>query len=355
SKARNKKVYIALNLMPYSSLLNQVEQTLWQIRNQACFPDAFIVSDPGVIMLCKEITPNVALHLSTQTGTFNHRALSFWKEQGISRAVLPRELSVAQITELTSKKIMETEIFVHGAMCVSISGRCLMGAYIGSRHPNFGDCSQPCRLKYKVAPIGSGEEDYGEWLQAEETERGLHLFNSRDLCCISILPKLIAAGVHSLKIEGRNKSIHYVASVVKTYRAALDAYIKNPENYTVSRAWIDELDSVEHRPYTTGFYENEMMLQEVYSSKAASTHRAIGTVKGVLEGGIPVIDIKNSFSADDELEVLPVQQSLSSYMIKFSHLTDLSGNYLKRAPSNRLVLGHGGVKLRSGDMLRMKL
>jgi putative protease len=228
-----------------------------------------------------------------------------------------------------------------------------MGAYMGGRHPNHGDCPQPCRYKYRIAPLQDGSDKQGEWIDAEESENGLYLLNSRDLCTIDILPRILATGVHSLKIEGRNKSIHYVASVVKTYRAALDACLSDPENYHVRDEWRQSFESVEHRPYTTGFLAGETMLQEVFSSKASSGSRVLGIVKGLIEGGIPVIDVKNSFSAGDALEVLPVQQSLSPYPVTFTSLSDLAGNPVQRAPSSRLVLGHGAQRLRVGDMFRV--
>ena len=353
AKSRGKKVYAALNIMPDTERLALVRELLKQIEKGAGIPDAFIISDPGVLVLCREILPQVQLHLSTQTGVFNYEALKFWKEQGIVRAVLPRELSLEQISDLTSRQIMETEAFVHGAMCVSVSGRCLLGAYLGGRHPNLGDCPQPCRFRYRIKPVEEdcrGDSEVG-WFDAEETEKGVYLLNSRDLCTIEILPDLIAAGLDSLKIEGRNKSIHYVASVVKIYRTALNSYEEKKE-YTIDPQWKMELEKVEHRPYTTGFYKGEAELQEVFSSKASTSSRVIGVVKGLLNGGIPVIDVKNSFNVEDILEVLPVRRAQSSFQITLSELSDLVGNQLLKAPSNRFVLCRGSEKLYPGDMLR---
>lgn len=350
---RSKKVYIALNIMPDDRRLDEVESTLHRIKNLGFLPDAFIISDPGVLLLCKKILPQVALHLSTQTGSCNSLSLQFWKTQGISRVVLPRELNLTQISRLSHLKQVETEIFVHGAMCVSISGRCLLGAYLNGRHPNMGDCPQPCRFQYSISSVEPSSQDNCSF-DAEEDKNGVYLLNSKDLCTLSILPAIIAAGVNSLKIEGRNKSIHYVASVVKTYREALDTCLKDPQNYVVHKEWIDELEKIEHRPYTTGFYGEDSIMQEVFSSKAASNSRVIGIVKGVLEGGIPVIDVKNSFAVSEVLEVLPVKRYSSSYNISFSHFTDLSGNRVQKIPSNRLLCGHGAsVRLYPGDMLRM--
>ena len=245
-------------------------------------------------------------------------------------------------------------MFIHGAMCVSISGRCLMGAYFSGRHPNRGDCPQPCRWKYRIMPLPSetGKPLQERWLDAEEGSDGTYLLNARDLCTIDILPDLIRSGVTALKIEGRNKSAHYIAAVVKTYRAAIDLFIRRPQAYRVPDEWKSLLASIDHRPYTTGFYTGELAMQEVFSSKADSIARIVGVVKGHLEGNVPVIDVKNSFSADETLEVLPVSHRRAPFFVTFSRCTDLCGNVIARIPSNRLVAVHGTEPLHTGDMLR---
>lgn len=354
AKRSNKKIYAALNLMPDQKKIPDVKKTLESLRDKNCAPDAFIISDPGVLELCKEYLPDTELHLSTQTGTFNLLSIKFWKKQGISRVVLPREFTIEQIKEVCSSRIMDTEIFIHGAMCVSISGRCLLGAYIGQRHPNHGDCPQPCRYKYRIE-ISEKTKEETEWIDAEESSEGVFLLNSKDLCTISILPQLISTGVNSLKIEGRNKSTHYVASVVRVYRAAIDSYYSDPDNYKVRSEWQKELDSLDHRNYTTGFYNGETVLQDVFSSKSQVTSRIIGVVKAILPGGLPVIDVKNSFSVGEIFEVIPVQQSIEPFSLSIVKITDLSGNPLERAPSSRLVIGHSECQLRIGDMLRKRI
>ncbi len=350
----DKKVYVALNLMPDQSKIPVVQNTLKSIKDAGCIPDAFIISDPGVMTLCKDLLPDVEIHLSTQTGTFNLLSLEFWKKQGVTRAVLPREFTLEQINEVCQSQIMETEVFIHGAMCVSISGRCLLGAYIGGRHPNYGDCPQPCRYQYRLRLIQ--EKDKEELcIDAEESAEGVYLLNSKDLCSISILPQILSTGVDSLKIEGRNKSAHYVASVVKVYRSAIDNCINDPRNFKVLSEWQKELDSLDHRTYTTGFYDGENVLQDVFSSKSAVSSRIIGTVKALLPGSLPVIDVKNSFSANEKIEIIPVQQSIAPYPLVFNRITDLSGNVIVRAPSNRLIIGYSDQQLRIGDMLRQKI
>jgi len=348
----NGKVYAALNLMPDQSTIPVVRELLVKLNEKKSIPDAFIISDPGVLVLCKEILPSAVLHLSTQTGTFNLVSLDFWKKQGVARAVLPREFTLSQICEASKANIVETEIFIHGAMCVSISGRCLLGAYLGERHPNRGDCPQPCRYRYRLSPVQSENENTGIWFDAEESDDGVYLLNSKDLCTIDILPQIIASGVNSLKIEGRNKSVHYVASVVRVYRAAIDSCLNDSGNYRVLPQWRKELDALEHRTYSTGFYNGELLIQDVFSSKASAKSRVIGTIKAILPGGLPVVDVKNSFGSGEELEIIPVQQSLEPYPVQFTKITDLSGNQIERAPSSRLVIGITEKCLRIGDMIR---
>ncbi|MBN1757781.1 MAG: U32 family peptidase C-terminal domain-containing protein [Chitinispirillaceae bacterium] len=352
--AGNRRIYFALNIMPGPEQIPEIESLVRKLRLDTLLPDAFIVSDPGVVHLCRELIPDVPLHLSTQTGTFNQRSLRFWQQQGIRRVVLPRELNLKQISDLASTGILETEIFIHGAMCVSVSGRCLMGAYFSGRHPNRGDCPQPCRWSYRITPLmsDSGNPLQEPWLEAEENNNGTYLLNARDLCTIEILPGLIRSGVTALKIEGRNKSAHYIAAVVKTYRAAIDLFIRNPQEYTVPDEWKTLLASIDHRPYTTGFYTGELQMQEVFSSKATSASRIVGVVKGHLKENLPVIDVKNSFSIDETLEVLPVNQSRTPFPVSISRCTDLCGNVLDRISSNRVIAVHSSESLQRGDMLR---
>ncbi|MBN1577628.1 MAG: U32 family peptidase [Chitinispirillaceae bacterium] len=352
--ARQRKLYVAFNIMPDRQRLTAMEKLLRKLAGAGTLPDAFIVSDPGVIQFCKEIALPSSLHLSTQTGTFNERSLAFWKEQGIQRVILPRELPLTQIAGLAASGLLETEAFIHGAMCVSISGRCLMGAYLEGRHPNRGDCPQPCRWKYRITPVSENDDSVSEVkrLDVEENEEGAYLLNSCDLCTIGILPDIIRSGVTALKIEGRNKSAHYVAAVVKTYRAAMDAWFSHPGTYSVAGEWKRLLESIEHRPYTTGFYTGEISMQEVFISKAASATRIVGVVKALLPEGLPVIDVKNSFTIREPLEILPVNQTRMPFPVTVSRLTDLSGNEISRALSNRLVVAHGAACIQTGDILR---
>jgi putative protease len=235
-------------------------------------------------------------------------------------------------------------------MCVSISGRCLLGAYVAGRHPNRGDCPQPCRLSYRITAEHPGAMQQRAFI-AEEGERGVYLLNAKDLCTLPILPALAATGVSALKIEGRTKSVHYLVAVVRTYRQALDKAISDPAGYAPDPAWIAELDRIDHRPYTTGFYTGEYRLQSVAEAKTASKTRAVGMVKGFTESGNPVIDVKNPFDAGEELQVCPAQPAASPYTLRVERLTDLAGRAIDRAVTNCLAVIPGAA-LKRADLLR---
>jgi U32 family peptidase len=351
------RIYVAVNTMPDDDGLARIDCLLSLLAKASEFPDAFIISDPGVLTICKKHCSNVPLHLSTQTGTFNSASALFWKSQGVNRIILPREMSLEEIASFVKKTGMETEVFVHGAMCVSISGRCLLGAYLGKRHPNRGDCPQTCRLEYRIAPC-EGKIESDQWLTVEEEsgktadENKAYILNSKDLNTVSILPQIVSTGVKSLKIEGRNKSSHYVASVVKVYREALDAYSKDPGNYSVRSEWIDILNSLEHRTYTTGFYTGEYFMQETGSSREASNARMVGTVKAVTDNGEAIIDVKNPFGVLETLNVLPVRRNRIPFELHPVLLTDIDRNPIDRAITNRVVMLTAKETLRVGDMLR---
>lgn len=355
ARARGKRVYAALNLMPNGEDIVGVREYLQGLAG-GDYPDALIVSDPGVVRLCRAIVPQTELHLSTQSGVCNREALAFWAEQGVRRVVAPRELKVTQIAELCDGGLCELEVFVHGAMCMSVSGRCLLDAYLTGRHANRGDCSQPCRLRYQIAPLkpsADGDVPAGEWLTVEQSAGEAHLLNSMDLCALPVLPALIQAGVRGLKIEGRTKSEHYVATVTKVYRAAIDAFFLAPSAYTVRQEWTDELDCIEHRPYTTGFYGDDYHLQAVHASKAPLKTRLAGIVKAVMACGDVVVDVRNTFVAGRALQVAPVGVDRSALCVTVSAIRDMDGATVERATANRVVRISTDSPLRVGDMLRL--
>ena len=248
----NKKVYMTLNIYAYDEDLKNLHQNLEVIKD--AHPDALIVSDFGILNIIKKELPDIDIHISTQTNTLNSEAVKFWKDFGASRVILARELSIKQISEIRKNvPDIELEVFVHGAQCVSLSGRCLLSDYMthGERKANHGGCSQPCRWKYKLLE----ETRPGEYYEIEETARGTHILSTKDLALINYIPKLIEAGVDSFKIEGRTKSLYYVSAVAKAYRKAIDSYYNNePVN---EQEMFNQLLKIGNRGYTTGFYLDE--------------------------------------------------------------------------------------------------
>jgi putative protease len=347
-----KRIYATLNSMPGDEQIIEIEALVKKIAAGNDFPDALIVSDPGVVALCREHAPAIRIHLSTQTGTFNSRSIAFWRDQGVKRIVLPREMSLAEIAAMRTINGVETEVFIHGAMCVSISGRCLLGAYMAGRHPNRGDCPQPCRLRYRITHIPDETSDIPLSFDAEETDNGVFLLNSKDLNTLAILPQIITAGVASLKIEGRNKSLHYISSVVKVYRAALDRCMQTPGGYTPDASWSEELDRIDHRPYTTGFYTGEYQMQAPFGTKVASAVRVVGVVREMMAENRMVVDVKNTFVSGEKLDVLPIRKTSIHETTLIGRITDLQGLSLDCAITNRLVVVETVQQLHRGDILR---
>ncbi|MFW5960639.1 MAG: peptidase U32 family protein [Chitinivibrionales bacterium] len=349
----NRRVYLTLNTMPDDVQMRGVKETLEGIKFEGSLPDALIVSDPGVVRLCRRILPEVPLHLSTQTGTFNAEAMEFWREAGVARVILPRELTADEIRKYSRSGITETEIFVHGAMCMSISGRCLMSAWMNKRHPNTGGCSHPCRFRYRIIPLEGGRDELQECgFDVSESEKGVYIMNSKDLNTLPVLPDLIKTGVDSLKIEGRNKSIHYVSSVVRIYREAIDKAYTDPEWYRVSEEWERELEGIEHREYTTGFYFGERELQSTESSKQAGRVRVVGMVKEVTQDDEMIVDVKNPFYKGEALSVMPSGFKRKTFMASFDEILSFSGEVLEKALTNRIVRVKSEHRLCRGDMIR---
>jgi putative protease len=346
------RLYCALNIWANEEQLHALEELLDQMRACGSAPDAFIVSDPGIIALCRRKMPGTALHMSTQHGTCNTEAMRFWASQGITRFVLPRELDCTQIRTLTDAGIAETEVFIHGAMCVSVSGRCLLGAYMHGRHPNHGDCPQPCRYAYDIHVHDAQESDQQSAFQIEETSQGTHILNAKDLNTIDILDSIVATGVHAVKIEGRHKSVHYVASVVRTYRHALDTLKAHDAAYHVRPQWHQQLDAVVHRPYTTGFYAHEYVLQDIHDTRHRSSMRICGVVKETTQDGAAVIDVKHPFHTGDTVHVLPARKNTECFSVHILACSDLNARALSRALTNRIVTIRTSRPLHRGDLLR---
>ncbi|AEF95054.1 peptidase U32 [Desulfotomaculum nigrificans CO-1-SRB] len=300
--SRNVKVYVAINIYAHNPDLEKLPSYLEFLARAGV--DAVIASDPGVIDMTLRLQPGLPIHLSTQANTTNWASAAFWQRLGLQRVVLARELSLAEIKEIGARVDVELEAFVHGAMCMSYSGRCLLSNFLTGRDANRGDCAQSCRWRYYLVE----EKRPGQYFPVEEDSRGTYFMSSKDLCLLDYIPQLAAAGVTSFKIEGRMKSIHYLATVVKIYRQALDSYLKNPAAYTVKPEWMDEITKVSHREYTTGFLLGDQgRTATVEPGQSSYTRRAsfVGLVLGQDEAtGRLVVEQRNNFKVGEELEAL---------------------------------------------------
>ena len=329
----NVKIYLACNIYSRNHEQSQIKTFLEKIGRIQ--PDAVIISDPGIIMLAQEIIPHIDIHLSTQANTTNFNTTRFWQKLGVKRVNLARELSLDEIDEIAQNAQIETETFIHGAMCISYSGRCLLSNVLSNRDSNRGLCSHPCRWKYAVVE----ELRPNEFHPLMEDSRGSYIFNSKDLCMIDHIPALINAQISSLKIEGRMKGINYLASVVKTYRNAIDAYMENPKGYVVKEEWRRELFQVYHRAYSTGFYfgsseEQSPNYQNIHQGKI---HSFIGKVLACMGGNRFLVEIRNKINKNDRIEILtPKEPAMESDILK---LSDPDQNLIENAqPNTRAIM-----------------
>lgn len=299
---RGKKAYLTVNIYAHNEDIKPFEEYLNKIKDIDI--DAFIVSDPGIMMLIREAIPDAELHLSTQANMTNFKTAEFWHNQGVKRIVIARELTFNEIIELKSNlpEGMELEAFVQGAMCISYSGRCLLSNFMIERDANRGQCAHPCRWKYSLVE----EKRPGEYFPMEEDDRGTYILNSRDLCMIEHIPEIINAGIESAKIEGRMKSVFYVATVVGAYRRAIDAYYEDPEGYKFNPEWMAELKKVSHREFTTGFYFDKPTNKDQNYQTSAYTrdYSFVGLVKDYdEETGMALVEQRNKMSIGEEIEV----------------------------------------------------
>ncbi|MDF2546512.1 MAG: peptidase [Anaerosolibacter sp.] len=300
---RGKKVYVTLNIIPHNEDLQELPGYLQKLNDLGI--DALILSDPGTLMYVKQYAPDLEIHLSTQANNTNFMSARFWYEQGIRRIILARELSFQEIKETRDNipQDLELEAFIHGAMCISYSGRCLLSNYMANRDANRGECAHPCRWQYYLVE----EKRPGECMPVFEDENGTYFFNSKDLCMIQYIPELIESGLSSLKIEGRMKSVYYVANIVRIYREAIDQYYKLGSGYQYSPQWLDEIKKASHRDFTTGFYVDKPGPQEqIYGTSAyVREYDFVGLVLDYdEETQIAVIEQRNRIFQGDELEII---------------------------------------------------
>jgi U32 family peptidase len=348
----NVRCYLAVNIFPHNEDIKPLTEYLTKVKSIGI--DGLIVSDPGVISLAKEIMPDIELHLSTQANMTNYKTAEFWYQMGIRRLVLARELSLSEIAEIRSKMPieMELEAFGHGAMCMSYSGRCLLSNFMVGRDANRGNCAHPCRYKYALVE----EKRPGEYLPIEEDSRGTYILNANDLCMIEYIPQMEKAGISSLKIEGRMKSIFYVAIVVGAYRKAIDTYYADPDHYEFRQEWMNELQKASHRAFTTGFYFHQPSAegQNIETSNYARDYTFTGIVKKYDETSrIALVEQRNKMSIGETIEVFgPRRESFEQVLYQ---MTDIEGTTLLSAPHpQQMLLIKMDHKVQPNDMLRKR-
>ncbi len=310
--SRNRRVYVTVNVFPRGNDLENLPaylKTLEEIK-----VDALIVSDPGVIILARRYAPGVALHLSTQANTTNYLSVRFWKDHGITRVNLARELSWEEIRHIREKTSIEIELFVHGSMCMAYSGRCVLSSFLTGRSANLGDCAQPCRWSYALVE----EKRPGQYFPVITDDRGTYILSSKDLCLLPCMKELLDAGIDAFKLEGRMRGVLAVATMVRIYRAAIDSYLSDPENFSVNPLWMEELKKISHREYFPGPFFKRDVDEDCNTFTSLSYIRPFtlaGIVKRVIsrsgpEGTTAMIEVRNRIRAGTTLEFLGQKDSI---------------------------------------------
>ncbi len=326
------KAYLTLNIFGFNSDIKALEQSMDVIADSN--PDALIISDVGIMRLAKKYMPNTDIHVSTQANILNYEAVCFWQDMGATRAILARELPIKDVAEIKQRvPEMELECFIHGAQCVSFSGRCLLSDYMtnGERKANSGNCSQPCRWSYKLVE----ETRPGQYYEIEENEKGTHILSTKDLCLVKHLKDMIDAGIDSFKVEGRTKSLYYVSAVAKAYREAIDTVLKNPN--ADMQPYYDELLKVGNRGYTTGFYLGEGYPKDGYSydiSKGLAGADFLCEFWGK-EGDYYKIKTKNKFNKNEDIEVISPEEK---FVTQVTEIKNMKGEELELANTNDELL-----------------
>ena len=344
-----KRIYLTCNVLPREHELSALPAFLKTAQD--CGVDAFIIADLGVLVMAKQYAPNVARHVSTQAGVTNSAAANALYHLGASRVVLAREIPLSEVAQIRAQipEDMEIECFVHGAMCVSFSGRCLISSYLTGRDANHGDCAQPCRWKYHLFE----EKREGQFFPVEEDSDGTYLYNSRDMCMIEHIPEMVAAGVSSFQIEGRAKSAYYTAVTVNAYRHAIDDYLSEGENF-ILKPWIrEELEKISHREYSTGFYLGGEPGQAVHSGGYIRHYNQVAVCEEYLDETTSVITQRNKFLVGDTLDILP-PDGVPFETVCLS-LTNAEGEAVESAPHpmERLII-KADKPIPAGSLLRKK-
>ena len=326
----HKKVYVTVNIFAHNEDISALPEYLRSLQETGA--DALLISDLGVWSVARETVPAMPLHVSTQANTTNWAAVKAWENLGASRVVLARELSFAEMKEIRSKTEVELEAFVHGAMCISYSGRCWLSSYLTGRDGNRGACAQVCRWEFSLTEANRP----GQRFDVAGDERGTYIMNSKDLCLLPYLPRLMEAGICSFKIEGRMKSAHYAASVTSVYRRAIDACWADPEQYTVQPEWLEELEKVSHRPYTAGFAlgKPDAAAQQYETSAYLQTHEFTGLVRNWHNGRLTV-EQRNNMKAGEALEVFCPDGSLQTLTLQ--EMRNADGEEITVAPHAQMI------------------
>lgn len=332
---RDRKVYVTLNIIPHNEDLVGLDEYVLELEKIGV--DGVIVADPGVFSVIRRVAPNMPIHLSTQASATNYETIKFWYDLGIRRIVVARELSLEEIKEIKESlpEDLEIEAFVHGAMCISYSGRCLLSNYMVGRDANRGECAHPCRWKYSLME----EKRPGEYFPIYENEKGTFIFNSKDLCMIENIPELIEAGVCSFKIEGRVKSQYYVATVIRSYRKAIDEYFRLKEDYVYKEEWLEEIKKASYRDFTTGFYFKKPTGEDqVYgSSSYIREYDFVGLVLDYDEKAeIATIEQRNRMFVGDEIEVFGPNKEF--FVQKIEDMWNENGEEIDVAPHPQQII-----------------
>ena len=346
---RGKRIYVACNAFARDEQMPQVDQTILAAARAGA--DALIINDPGVLMRAKALAPQIPIHLSTQANTLNSQAARFWHDQGVERIILARELRLDEIARMRQElpQTLELEIFVHGAMCISYSGRCLLSNYLSGRDSNRGECVQPCRWSYEFRERGKG----GEYFPVEQDGLGTYFLNSSDMNLMPILPQVLQTGVSSLKLEGRMKSIYYVATVVNAYRMALDALAAGAKE--IPDLFIEELNKCSHRPYTTGFAlsSDSQGKQAPLSADYLHPYDLMAVVERIDENR-SFVQQRNRFFEGDTLEILSPGDVGRSFTVM--DLRNEDGESISNAPHPKQQISFvSGVPMKPGDLLRKQV
>ena len=351
--AHNVKVYVTANILAHNYDLDGVRAYFKELNQmKPDKPDALIIADPAIFMIAREECPDIERHVSTQANNTNYGTYKFWWDLGASRVVTARELSLREIKEIRSKidDKMEIETFIHGAMCISYSGRCLLSNYFTGRDANRGACTHPCRWKYSVVE----EKRPGEYLPVYENERGTYIFNSKDLCMIEHIPDLIDAGIDSYKIEGRMKTALYVATVARTYRKAINDYLESPEKYKENMSWyLEQITSCTYRQFTTGFFYGKPTEEtQIYDNNTYEKgYTYLGIVGKPNEKGMYRLEQKNKFSVGEEIEEM--KPNGDNLKVTVKAMEDEKGEAMESCPHPQQIFYVDlGIGLDEYDILR---